>query len=170
MKIKRLLATFIDYCMISVLSCIIVAFIVWSFVNSENFQAAPFLIMIVCFFPSWISGYIILNIYISFKEGTISFESLGELIPCVSIILCSILVQTILLSLFERNGATPGKRCMNLKVSRFNNKYTIGKSLCRNFIRSSSRFLFYIPFISLIFSKDNRIWYDKLLKTTVIEN
>lgn len=170
MKIKRILATFIDYLVISLLSCIIVAFIVGSFIEPENSQAIPFLVIIVCCFPNWISGYIILNIYISITEGTITVKFLGELIPYISIILCIILVQTILLSLFERNGATPGKRCMNLKVICFNNKYTIGKSLCRNFIKSSSRFLFYIPFISLIFNKDNKTWYDKLLNTNVVKS
>lgn len=175
MKIERLLATFIDYLVISLLSCIIAvfivgSFIVGSFIEPENSQAIPFLVIIFCFFPNWINRYVILDIYISITEGTITVKFLGELIPYISIILCIILVQTILLSLFERNGATPGKRCMNLKVICFNNKYTIGKSLCRNFIKSSSRFLFYIPFISLIFSKDNKTWYDKLLNTNVVKS
>ena len=126
----------------------------------------PFLIMIACFLPSYTSGYLLFWIIIASFE-----DNLSQITPYIGIILIIIMVQTIVLSIVEMytNGSTIGRRSFKIKVISDNGKYTIGKALTRNFVKSIGKYIFYIPFISLLFNKTNKAFYDKLIKTSISE-
>lgn len=129
----------------------------------------PFLIMIACFLPSYTSGYLLFWIIIASFEDNLSH--IGEITPYIGIILIIIMVQIIVLSIVEMytNGSTIGRRSFKIKVISDNGKYTIGKALTRNFVKSIGKYIFYIPFISLLFNKTNKAFYDKLIKTSISE-
>ena len=120
------------------------------------------------FFSSCTSGYLLFWITIAAFQGNIRY--IGEIGPYISVIISIIIVQTIILSIVEicTNGSTIGRRNFKIKVVSDNGKYTIVKALVRNFVKSTGKYIFYIPFISLLFSKTNKAFYDKLLQTSII--
>lgn len=80
------------------------------------------------------------------------------------------MVETIILSTVEiyTNGVSLGKNILGIKVVDDNNDRTGMKVIFRNVIKLLGKYLFYIPFISLLFTKGNKTMYDRLLKTSVI--
>ena len=172
MKYKRLIANIIDHISVSIITGIIVSIIVGSFIdNSElGLGATPFLIMIACFFSSCTSGYLLFWIIIAVLQGNIRY--IGEIGPYISVIISIIIVQTIILSIVEicTNGSTIGRGNFKIKVVSDNGNYTLTKAFCRNFIKSTSQYLFYIPYISLLFCKNNKTIYDKILGTSIVQN
>lgn len=172
MKYERLVANIIDHISVSFITVIIVCIIIGNIIGDTQGGGAgaiPFLIMIACFFPSCTSGYLLFWIIIAIFEDNLS--NVGELGPYISVILTIVIVQTIILSIIEiaTNGLTIGRMSLKIKVISDNGKYTIGKALCRNFIKSIGKYIFYIPFISLLFNKNNKAFYDKILKTSISE-
>lgn len=171
MKYKRLIASIIDHISVSFIAAIIVSFIIANFVDGTQAEtgAIPFLIMMTCFFPSCTSGYLLYWIIIAIFEN--NFSHMGEIFPYIATILIIIIVQTIVLSIIEifTNGLTFGRNISKIKVVSDNGKYTLGKALIRNFLKSSSKYIFYIPFIFLIFNKTNKAFYDKIIKTSISE-
>lgn len=171
MKYKRLIANMIDHILVSLSTVIIVCLIVGSIIDNTQggIGALPFLIIIACLFPICTSGYLLFWIIIATFEDNL--RHIGGISPYISVILTIIIIQTILLSIVEisNNGSTSGRRMFKIKVVSDNGKYTIGKALTRNFVKSIGKYIFYIPFISLLFNKTNKAFYDKLLKTSISE-
>ena len=172
MKSKRLVANIIDHISVSFITVIIMCFIIGSIImNTQDSGAGaiPFLIMISCFFPICTSSYLLFWIIIAIFENKIM--NIGEIIPYISVILTIVIVETIILSIFEivTNGLTIGRKSLKIKVISDNGKYTILIALCRNFIKSIGKYIFYIPFISLIFNKNNKAFYDNILRTSIKE-
>lgn len=171
MKYKRLIANMIDHILVSLITVIIVSFIVGSIIDNTQggIGAIPFLIIIACFLPSCTSGYLLFWIMIATFQENLS--NIDEISPYISVILTIIIIQTIVLSIAEisTNGSTIGRSGFKIKVISDNGKYTIGKALTRNFVKSVGKYIFYIPFISLLFNKTNKAFYDKLLKTSISE-
>lgn len=80
------------------------------------------------------------------------------------------MVETIILYTVEiyTNGVTLGKNIMGIKVVDDNDDRIGIKVIFRNVVKPLGKYLFYIPFISLLFTKGNKTLYDRLLKTSVI--
>lgn len=171
MKTKRMMAYFIDHLILSIISNIIVSFLVFLSINPNDtgIGVIPFLVIIACVAPAFTSAYLLFWSIVGIFEGNIAY--MYELNPYILTILAIIIVQTILLSIYETltNGLTIGRKGERLKLINENGKHTIVKIIIRNFIKSFGKYMFYIPFISLIFSKDNKTIYDKILKTRVID-
>lgn len=171
MKYKRLIANIIDNILVSLITVIPVCLIIGSVIDNTQggIGSIPFLVMIASFLPTCTSGYLLFWIIIAIFEGNLSH--IGEIGPYISVILTIIVIQTIVLSLVEisTNGSTIGRISFKIKVTSDDGKYTIGKALTRNFIKSIGKYIFYIPFISLIFNKTNKAFYDKLLQTSISE-
>lgn len=171
MKYKRLIANIIDHILVSLITVIIVCLMIGSIIDNTQggLGAIPFLVMIACFFPSCTSGYLLFWIIVAAFEDNLSY--IGEIGPYISVILTIIVIQTIVLSIVEisTNGSTIGRISFKIKVISDNGKYTIGKALIRNFIKSIGKYIFYMPFISLLFNKTNKALYDKLLQTSISE-
>lgn len=171
MKYKRLIANIIDHIIVSLITGIIVCIIVGSIIDNTQggVGAIPFFIIIACFLPSCTSGYLSFWIIIAAFEDNLSH--IGEISPYISVILAIIIIQTIVFSIVEisTNGLTIGRRRFKIKVISDSGKYTIGKALTRNLVKSIGKYIFYIPFISLLFNKANKAFYDRLLKTSIIE-
>ena len=172
MKYKRLIANIIDHILVSFITVIIVCFIIGGIIDNTQVGegAIPFLIMIECFLPSCTSGYLLFWIIVAILEDNISH--IGGIAPYIGVILTIIIVKTIVLSIVEisNNGSTIGRKSFKIKVISNNGKYTIGKALARNFVKSIGEYIFYIPFISLLFNKTNKAFYDRLLKTSISED
>ena len=172
MKYKRLIANIIDHILVSFITVIIVCFIIGGIIdNTQGGEGAiPFLIMIACFLPSCTSGYLLFWIIVAILEDNISH--IGGIAPYIGVILTIIIVKTIVLSIVEisNNGSTIGRKSFKIKVISNKDKYIIGKALARNFVKSIGEYIFYIPFISLLFNKTNKAFYDRLLKTSISEH
>jgi len=173
MKLKRLFAYIIDRILVLLLSFIITAIIIASIVDSEGSEAIPFLIIMMNFFPSITSGYLLCGFVLGVIDGVRKgrIENMSGFAPYLGAILINIIVQAVILLIIElfKGGLTTGRKFMGIIVVSDNGNYTLTKSFCRNFIKSISPYLFYFPFISLIFSKNNKTIYDKLLGTSIVE-
>ena len=172
MKYKRLIANIIDHIAVSLITVIVVSFVIGTIIDDtkSGLGAIPFLIMIACFCPSISSGYLLFWTIFAISEGNINF--IGELNPYIYIILTIVIVETVILSTVEiyTNGVTLGRNIMGIKVvNDDNNDGIVIKLILRNIVKSLGKYLFYIPFISLLFSKENKTMYDSLLKTSIIQ-
>ena len=153
MKYKRLIANIIDHILVSFITVIIVCIIIGNIIGNTQGGGAgaiPFLIMIACFLPSCTSGYLLFWIIVAILEDNISH--IGGIAPYIGVILTIIIVKTIVLSIVEisNNGSTIGRKSFKIKVISNNDKYTIGKALARNFVKSIGEYILYTIYIITI--------------------
>lgn len=70
----------------------------------------------------------------------------------------------------HRDGATPGKKLLAIKIVRENNlPITYPLALGRYFARFLSYFLFGLGFLWIIWDKNKQTWHDKIVKTLVVQ-
>ena len=174
MKVNRLAAYIIDNIIISFVTVIIFTLILGFFYlggDSHGVEGAiPFVILLVSCCPISTSLYIVVYTVDVIVEGGIS-DILTALGPIIFVLIV-IIFQTLLLSIVEicTSGKTVGRKAVKIKVISDDDEYTIRKATARNFIKVSSKYLFYTPFVSLLWNKNNKTIYDKWLGTSVVYN
>ena len=156
---KRALAAIIDYAIFSIPIFTTVAILMQIFFENHISQVYPFILMGLIYAP-----YLMLLYFLKFPAPS----DLGTVgISLVLIIIVSTIFYTLVEMIRDKN--TFGKRALKIKLITTNQtNYSFLKSLTRNFLKTTSVYLFFTPFLFAI--KSNKTSYDKILDTTVIEN
>lgn len=163
--IKRVLSEIVDLLFMLVVILILSSVLFFQFMNKEMVQVFPF-ILIECLFFSALCflGYIhiVLNYFILNNSVDVFY-------------LCFIFVVFIFeiayYFIFENFlGGTVGHKIFKCRVVNIEYKKLNGKSLfIRSVVKTLSKYLFCIPFLTIFFNKNNQTLHDILIKSIVID-
>lgn len=133
----------------------------WCFFNNYvTGQVYPFILLSLVYFPYFFLMYLI------------KYPAPNDILTaCISIailIITEALIYTVM-EIFNEN-ATIGKRVLKIRITSVRKfKYSIIVKICRNILKCSSKYLFFVPCLFVLITPRKQALYDLILGTVVIE-
>ncbi len=157
--IERALAAIIDYIFVFIISFTACAWLIINvFADAYDQQVAPFVVMTFLFNP--------LSELIRLFSSTESYGQ--EYVEWVVLAVC-FGIEVLYYSIFELLPIkkTPGKMILKIKVCYDSKRMIQARIVIRNILKVFSRYVYCVPFIASLFSKNGCTIYDWVTKTGV---
>ena len=153
---KRAKAYLMDYLIVSMPIMIVISFMAFSFLKDTGILSVyPFILLMLVFCPYFMLEYLIL------------YPIKNDIVLVLGSIVIIIILESIIYTLMEFwfNGQTIGKKCNDICLYNI----PIFKIFLRNILKSTSKYLICIPYLTVLVTKEKQTAYDLLLGTHVID-
>jgi len=154
---KRAKAYLMDYLIVSMPIIIVTSMMIVNFFPraGQLMYIFPLALLMLMFCPYFMFGHLVL------------YPEKNDIVFVLGSIAIIIILESIIYTLMEFcfNGQTIGKKCNDICL--YNT--TIFKIFLRNILKSTSKYLICIPYLTVLVTKEKQTAYDLLLGTHVID-